>query len=178
MKTAFGMLATVSKLKFGKNLPVKFNQNTTNKCEVKTTSVGIATSVIGIKVNPSDFFKSSKVKAYNHSYPEDYEYDPKTGNKLWIYSSQPIDEADGNCKLDNSDVKHTLHRYKGWQAFSIYKDADFQILGAGGCSDGATTFLQLSELSNIRNDLKNALRPLGLWDQNRFGLYTAFSILE
>jgi hypothetical protein len=147
-----------------------------NKSGINSRRVGIATSIIGIKISPSKFFVNKKIRAYNHSYPDEYEYDPKSGKRLWVENPEPIPDADGNFQKNNTENKYLLHRYKGWQAFAILDDNDSQILGAGSCSDGATSFLQLSKLSDMKDDLKNSLMPLGLWDQNKFGLYTAFSI--
>lgn len=40
-------------------------------------------SAIGVKLNPNFLFETVKVKKFDHSYSEEWKYDPISGNVLW-----------------------------------------------------------------------------------------------
>jgi hypothetical protein len=48
-------------------------------------------AAIGLRVNPADLWQSpAKVKTFDHNYSEEFEFDPKSGKKLWTMEKRPI----------------------------------------------------------------------------------------
>lgn len=141
----------------------------------KKDPVAVATAVLGIKVNPEKFFTTKRTRAFLHRYSEEYEYDPKTGKPLWTNKIAAISNAQ-SCPSDKNPYR--LGRYKNWTAFSILEDKEHQILGVGCCSCGPLAFEQLGDISNIKQKLKEDLTPIGVWQEENFGLYSAFSIVD
>lgn len=132
-----------------------------------------AKAVIGIEINEADIPKKHfKVKAFDHDYPEDWEVEPtKPNRKLWKEGNFP--------EFDFEYAQEFTRKIELPKNIQLFKGTDGQpaVLGFGietGSSNGGIDyeFEPISDITDIKNSLKNLLEPLGMWDETSFGLYS------
>ncbi len=127
-----------------------------------------AYTIIGISIDKERLFEPSKiVRAYDHNYFEtDGEYCPRTGKKLWKIVQDSIPEWDGDEELG----EYKVHRSTNGYDYIIGVVAADDTYSNGGNS---VDFTRLPDnLAELKQDLKNYLEPLGMWDETNFGLYS------
>jgi len=135
-----------------------------------------AYAVIGCEIDLSTIpVHKEKVKAFNHSFPEDMNFDPKSGAKLWKEDSYPEfcfgknDQDDKRTKIIDIDK---LKLYRG-------AEGCITVLGFGCGEDtysNAGAEYDFKELNTgtyiyLYNKIKEVLSSIGMWDELKFGLY-------
>ena len=64
-------------------------------------------AIIGICIPSEKLFKEVKIKAFDHSYPDDYNVDPVSGKQLWdTLELCIIEEFNGNEKYARIIIKN------------------------------------------------------------------------
>lgn len=122
-----------------------------------------AKAVIGLRVFKDELYKQQTVKTFAHHYEEDTDvrFCPKTGRPLFALKNVPIPEYQEDESLAGFAV-HTLG-YCG--------EADYILVGHGIESDGEPDMIDIEGINEMRVDMKAKLEPLGLWDEEEFGLW-------
>ena len=135
-----------------------------------------AKAVIGIKIRLADIpTKHIVEKAFDHSYSAGMRFDPQTGRKLWKESHVPeiafSEEYEGDL-----DAGTKLITVTNAEAFDdgYGEDLVFGFGVDGTNSNGGATmdFCTIPDTELLKKNLKKALEPYGLWEENKFGLYT------
>lgn len=126
-------------------------------------------AVIGIRVPPADFFVDKTVKTFDHDYPEDFTHDPKSGKKLWMTVREP--RPDLNVPVD-WEIDNGLNGFE----FFDSTDSEETVLGIGcesGNWQGEVAFRPLpKDINTLKEELRQLLEPLGMWNEKAFGLYS------
>lgn len=121
-------------------------------------------SVVGIEIDEKKLYlPPKKVKAFKHDYPESMKFSPDNGKPLWDTEEQPVPG------YDPDDEK--LGKYR------IYHGTDHSVAVVGiGVEAGGYKkqydFMKLGNTDKLKNELEDFLTPLGLWDKDKFGLYS------
>lgn len=141
-----------------------------------------AYAVIGCQVELDNIpVKKERVKAFKHDYPDDGEikFDPKTGKALWKTVEYPefafdydkYDHPDDNGGKTKIVKLGTLKMYHG-------TDGEPTVLGVGTgentYSNGGEDcdFMPLPDMESIKKKVKEVLEPIGMWNEETFGLYS------
>jgi hypothetical protein len=128
-----------------------------------------AYAVYGQRLPVSALYKTAGVKAFEHDYPANWTYDPKTGQRLWTDEKIPIDGY--------NKIKGDLF---GFEVFFGTGDEDLAYVGVGvgrqtssiGRSDELLADAGIDEdIGNRMADLRLALSLAGLYDPKTFGLW-------
>lgn len=134
-------------------------------------------AVVGILIDSDKLYIKTRVKAFDHKYTatdkncddESFEFDPKTGKALWKEVSEPIPGYD--------EARQTLAGFKlyetgrGWKVAGILATPKMRLHDGERSTFAPDNFLVAASLEAKRSELRNALSELGLWDDNKFGLY-------
>lgn len=139
-----------------------------------------AYAVIGCVVDLDKVtMKKERVRAFKHNYPDNGEikFDPKTGRALWETKEYPefVFEDDGGCTDDYSGKSKVIKL----MGLKLYQGTDGEptVLGVGTGDDTYSNggddkeFLPIKDLESIKNKVKAVLEPIGMWDEDTFGLY-------
>jgi hypothetical protein len=129
-------------------------------------------AVIGIKIeNKLIPRKKHKMKAFTHDFPENWVADPTTGRKLWQEYDEPEFSFDA---YERASIKPKLPT--GVAVFYETNNGGEEpafVLGYGITGvDFYTGCKVLPDVDKLKADLKELLTPLGLWDEQKFGLYS------
>lgn len=136
-------------------------------------------AIIGVGVNLKKIpKKKTRVKAFEHDFPEDWKVDPKNpSRKLWIeeeYLEFAFDDE------QNDYVENMTKLIKLPEGVRIYSGTDGEptILGIGaetgssnGGDDCTLTSLDDLNITVFKEQLKAILEPLKMWKEKDFGLY-------
>ncbi len=120
---------------------------------------------IGLPIDKSKLVTVEKVKAFYHEFPEEYRVSPIDGKPLWKINHIPITGYDdSNDKLFDYDVICTDEE----QYFICFKKYE---------ADSENEFVKLSDteinkFTDIKKTMKECLEPLGLWVEDKFGIYS------
>lgn len=103
-----------------------------------------------------------KTKAFAHNYPEDFQFDPKSGKALWNISCRIRPE------LENEPG---LHVFTPWNSKIMY--IGYYMTAANESTREFATEYDPVHISDQKDALKKLLYPLGLWDNdNVFKIWT------
>lgn len=129
---------------------------------------------IGIIVKKKILSEPKVTKIGNHSYPEDWEYDPKTGKKLWRrYLGF---KAEFMQLLPTNDDEFVSEGYlTGYKFFIASEDEVFIGIYEGEFYEDdylAKTYIEEDPdvLTKQIIDFKNAMLKIGLWNDS-FGIH-------
>lgn len=128
-----------------------------------------AKAVIGLAISPSRLKgELTKVKAFEHNYPDAFEFDPMTGEELWrlVRGAIPGYDEDREC----------LGKYP--VLFSTDNKSCVVALHKAECSDWQGDHLSsvsLPSQSSI-DQFKDDMIKLGLWDDRSFGLHCVMRV--
>lgn len=132
-----------------------------------------AYAVIGLRVDEERLYgPPKKVKAFEHNHPEDWEVDPRTGKKLWYEERPPLADYDpqGTEKILGYKVVTGTWTGRGRDAYICLHFAGNRTYSNGGQKDDLD-LLNLPELQQSKEKMKEALSPLGIWNEKEFGLW-------
>ena len=149
--------------------------------------------VIGIKLPEESELPRLKTftrkKAFKHDFEDnsEIEFDPKTGKKLFLDEKEEIDsdlpafvyDDEGMTKEDLEDERQTI--IKGCKGFKIIPDysmtgeTDFY-MGYNLKTDEYSFKKEVPNIENMRDIIKKYLDPLGLWNENKFGLHLILQV--
>lgn len=135
-----------------------------------------AIAVIGIKISPKKIpSRIVRTKLFKHDYPESMSYSPDTGKKLWNTHSVPIFTFDAD-EAEAADIE-LIKLPKGIKCFMDWDcetgETNGYLLGIVLESD-KTTFIPIPD--TIKACLEAFLKPINLWDETHFGLYSILYI--
>jgi hypothetical protein len=143
-----------------------------------------AIAVIGINIDLSKIpTEDTWVKVGKHNRPKTMKFDPDTGVRLWNVISCPKfqfhrhDYSLGELEIPFIDFPDEMHI----ELFDSGGQKTQTILGFGIISG---TWEQpvlkcpyhLPAIENIKQELKNKLECVGLWDEKEFGLWAILQI--
>jgi hypothetical protein len=144
-----------------------------------------AISVIGIILPDKDELPKAKIsvrkKAFQHTYEDGtvFEFDPKTGQKLFIDDEKEEIETNYPAILydinsEDPEINQTVLKAPAGLDFHYGTDCMNICLGYGSSNgeDSAIKFKAIPDIEAIKTTLQELLEPLGLWDEKKFGLYT------
>lgn len=120
-----------------------------------------AHAIIGIKVDKNRLYQEPRrVKAFDHNYDEETFFCPKTGRRLWRSAPVAIPEW--------HETYEKLGEYKVYLDYQREDDPIVSILKL----DEDNEFSEFpANLEERKQELKDFLEPLGMWDESKFGLY-------
>jgi hypothetical protein len=124
-----------------------------------------AWAVIGVEIDADKLRVRTKVPAFPHAYPESWDYDPTTGQKLWrvTKSESPVVKTLYN---KGYEIIYSNDRSMAWVASIALRQEHNNSLTP------SSLFLPKGfDLEAIREGARLALEPLGLWDEPTFGLH-------
>ena len=125
-------------------------------------------TIVGCFVD-KPLYETVKQRAFEHNYPEDWVYDPKTSEELWVNERKYLNE-----ELEYGQVKD-------WQVFSVGDDYRapniigkllYKTKAFARQDKWSSYFITPVALARIRRQLQKDLTPLGLWDLKMFGIHS------
>jgi hypothetical protein len=128
-----------------------------------------AVALIGVRVDLDNLMPKKKVKAFPHDYPEETMFCPKTGRKLWDVERVPVDGYD-----EGKDLFHgfRVHAGTNWSDGTHEMFIAFESVRVK--DDDGTAIRHLTGvncISEMSKCMQSVLEPLGMWDENEFGLW-------
>jgi hypothetical protein len=125
-----------------------------------------ASAVIGVMISVKDLLGPPvKVKAFNHQYDESVNFCPTTGQKLWKVKQSYIKEYSEGDNLN------------GVKCFYVQEENEI-LVGDGIKVDiygSMSNSMRINFVGDIKDKVRNALKPLGLWHEGSFGLHLAMT---
>lgn len=125
-----------------------------------------AYTIIGCRIPYDKLFVETRVAAFAHTYPNDFEFDPKTGAKLWKTVRQLIN---GDTYLDS-------HNFSGLYCITPNSENnEFYYIGQGQYVENTSFDEQAVKDLYVKWDIeqiKNKLKELGIYDPETFGIWT------
>ena len=150
-----------------------------------------ANAVIGIEIDINKVSPNRKVRRCKcrKNISEDMKYCPSCGYKAWITAEDPIEGLENYHSEENDVEKATLFgipilciqgydptdndHYRTLQIFAIAA----RVSHGDICYDQTPEMISLPEnLSEMKDKLKIALEPHGLWNESKFGLWAVGEI--
>lgn len=149
-----------------------------------------AYTVVGVSLPAVDelprLTAKRRKKAFEHDYPDDgeTEFDPKTGKPLWLDETEEYtvrgtpavvyEDEYGETEVEEGQI---LLKAPEGMRFHYGTDGEPVFLGVvsrTGNSNGGddTAFLAPQDMNSLRFALRGALKPIGLWEEDDFGIYT------
>lgn len=129
--------------------------------------------LVGIKFKTSDILRSSKVKAFDHSFGEEIKFCPETGKPLW---KNELVFLDGTPFCDNFlglDVYHSCSEDDMNNPKTDLYVGKFIGQGANPShSDRNYVFLSEDKIAPIRETVQKELQPFNLWRPGSFGIWS------
>lgn len=135
-----------------------------------------ARAAIGILVTHEQIFKKKKIKVGDHNFDENTLFNPTTGARLWCDTYIRID-----AKEDGSWDEHTFRAKWSFPIISgtITESRKSQVfviccckpVVCGSYSFSETVPVDCLALPLLKAQLKEAIEPLWLWDESKFGLH-------
>lgn len=125
-------------------------------------------------------------KAFEHNFTDDgeTEFDPKTGRPLWLDETEKYTVRDTPAvvypdKYGEEEIEEGQILLKVPEGTSFHYGTDGEPIFLGvvsrtGNSNGGndTAFLAAQDMNALRLALRAALKPVGLWEEDDFGIYT------
>lgn len=136
------------------------------------STTAIAYSVIGIK--GSDIYQTQRHKAFEHSYPEAYQFDPLTKKELWIeYPTCIFNGKEEPGKITTSSGLNLETVCIHWTKSKLEAPHFLGLVQEDYLSDDPKMLSISGELiKQVKQDLKTFLKPYKLWKEKNFGLWT------
>ncbi len=129
-----------------------------------------AIAVIGVDIDMSKIpVIRTKEKVGDHNYPETMNYDPVTGKQLWTIQEErqfSFFSDEDNCVVFPKDVK--LFNSTDNEDYILGFGIDDTYSNGGNAIDSA----RLPDIVKLKEQLKALLEPFGMWDEERFKLYS------
>jgi len=128
----------------------------------------MAYSIIGVRINSDKLYVSKKVRGCEHPlYNESALFCIICGAKGWLTETNPVvgyNFKGANC---NGDVAGFPVIVVGEYAFICGRVASV-------CDNSAefSKGMKISDIDSLKNDMRLNLTPLGLWDEDSFGVWT------
>lgn len=128
-----------------------------------------AYACLGVRVDPEKLYKTIKVKAMAHDFSEDFEYHPKTGDKLWKEKRVPVEGVEGD------DGEALVGGYPVLFGTDRKEAVICLILSETGSSRSGRSFMPSDLIDPTKlveqvEAMRKALEPLGFW--GKFGLHS------
>jgi hypothetical protein len=128
----------------------------------------ISYAFIGVEINLRSLWVNSQVRSCKH--PENtagVKFCPVCGKPAFQQHQEPIEGFDGEDNLCGLRIVHTSDGYGTWlKAFAcVFVLSSDERDTSGFCPVRET-------MDDLRHRLRSVLQPLGLWREDRFGLYT------
>jgi len=101
------------------------------------------------------------IKAFDHNYPEYMSYCPKTGKKLW--ENKYIVENE----IDLDDISEDIESVQDDD--KIYAAIFLEYMNLK--RDSGSILLEIPNIEEAKQKMRQYLEPLGLWNEEDFGLY-------
>lgn len=127
---------------------------------------------IGLRVRPDKLCKPVRVKAFEHSFPENLNFDPKTGKKLWY---------DRNLYLSDKGAFELEDRPESIFGFPVLWSTDNHEAVICAVASGRKTYSNGGEhveradlpvaLDAQIDKFRQAMEEHGLWNPKEFGLW-------
>ncbi|CAB4196856.1 hypothetical protein UFOVP1290_376 [uncultured Caudovirales phage] len=131
--------------------------------------------VLGIKVDISKLTVSKKVKKFDHDYSEEFEFDPKTGKKLWrdatFYNPDIFPDLEG--EFDGYDL--------GIDNYNLVSINDTYFIAMDDLSSGSHRsgceigYYSMENFSKDFQTFKKCMEDRGLMNDS-FGIYSGLYI--
>lgn len=132
-----------------------------------------AYTTIGVVVPKSKLYRTNRMRGCVHALPDQGSWCPQCGQKVWLEDQEPIPEflPDGSRENDWTPTVAGL-------PCIIARDSDEVIAGVtvlaargGDRHDPHLVMGTPPDAGEVRERLKAALEPLGLWDESKFGVW-------
>jgi len=101
------------------------------------------------------------IKAFDHNYPEYMSYCPKTGKKLWE------DKYIVENEIDLDDISEDIESVQDDD--KIYAAIFLEYMNLK--RDSGSILLEIPNIEEAKQKMRQYLEPLGLWNEEDFGLY-------
>lgn len=145
------------------------------------STVFYAEAVIGMAITEDKLFIEKPYPNCEHKIPDGAKYCPTCGQLAVKMLSEPA--VDLGIKFNHDvyeymcDWEEALER-KGWSIVKTQEDN--MIIGIAAKSDddygNFTNMVEISNLENLKQQLKDYFEPLGLWDESSFGLWSVMTV--
>lgn len=127
----------------------------------------LAYSIIGVRVDVGRLQVSKKVRGCEHPlYNEESLFCGTCGAKAWIYKTVPIEGFNYRGCSRHGDISGFLVLTVG------YSFICGRITSVSDNSAESSKVMKISDIDSIKNDMQLNLTPLGLWDEDSFGVWT------
>lgn len=120
-----------------------------------------AYAVLGVMIPKEKLFRISTVPHEEHPIPEGAEFCPKCGKRVSVTEKTPIYE-EGSRQNNWTDLLGS---------FPIVWGTDQEEAYVGEWTRNGRKPIVPSSFETIKAKLREVLEPLGLWDEETFGLY-------
>lgn len=153
-----------------------------------------AHTYVGIKIDTKKLFSIKKVKTFPHNYGEDFEFDPRSGKRLWREQTVYNREIFKECFSDDEDVKDdeysleelTIGQYGIVSLASSYKSsgsAEYVAVMLDASTRSHRSYsagiqfigLDPKQFSADYKKFKNQMQKFDLWTDT-FGIYNTLFI--
>lgn len=152
-----------------------------------------AKTVIGVRLPRNEELPRAKIltrkKAFDHDFDDDgkVEFHPKNGKKLWLDEKERVDADYPAYIFDLEFLGADSYRYKlkGQTVIEFPEDLEItydtnhnndylgKIIETESSNGGQNVvFEQVPDIDSIKKIIKECLELFGLWDEERFGIYT------
>ena len=150
-----------------------------------------AITVIGVCLPHAEDLPKAKVmarkRAFDHDYDESYEFHPKSGDKLWLDEQEEVEADYPAIILDQEGYIEEDEIKEGQRVVDLtdiegldctcstdnYRSFFGYVLETGSSNGGQSVcFEALPDIQKIKTQIKEKLEPLGLWDEEEFGVYS------
>jgi len=129
-----------------------------------------AATVIGIAIPRKDLMKTIKKRGCGHE-ARLAKHCSECGKPMWVEEETPSPEYEGFITVDE--------KFCGLDAIAEGYDPEDLILYVGiiyEVEQGSVVFNQAPNIEEIKAKIEKALAPKGLWNIDRFGIYTVCCI--
>lgn len=126
-------------------------------------------AIVGIRLDYDSLYTVTKVRTFEHNYPQSSNYCYVTGKKLWTDLRKPVvgyDEV--NQKLSGFKVEFSSDRGDAFICIAVATTTEYY---KGGKGNSMSQAILNASLDQQKQKLKEALLPLGLWNEEEFGLW-------
>ncbi len=105
-----------------------------------------AVAVLGVSIHKDNLVTPTRRRAFDHDYPADWEFDPKSGAVLWVEDDIPI----------LSDDFMVCGDHEGIFAYSEGTDGDHLIIGRGVTTESSIFRATAGEHKRMEVDVTDA----------------------
>lgn len=127
-------------------------------------------AVIGVRVSRNAFVSKQERTVDGCNHPHDFEFCPRCGRPAKRKEIVSVDLLE-----DDPDTFYGLDLVKGTDQREIY--LGITCSGTNSNCGDEDSFVKVSDfqIREIRTKIQNVLRPLNLWDEKMFGLWSVLS---